>query len=131
VITDTLTRKGQRSVLGHLYLFGKRSSRCDSSVRTTPEALLRLIRQCWSSENTLALDPRCPAGRGRPSLRQPDRGPGVRLPAHRRDVDAVGRRPYLLRRGAYRSIRQGLRELAYALQEMLALGGVASRVSPT
>jgi hypothetical protein len=30
----------------------------------------------------------------------------------------------LLRRGGYRSIRQGLRELAYAIKDMLALGGV-------
>ena len=30
----------------------------------------------------------------------------------------------LLRRGGYRSIRQGFRELAYDIQGMLALGGV-------
>ena len=30
--------------------------------------------------------------------------------------------PYLLRRGGYRSIRQGLRELAYYIKGMLALG---------
>jgi predicted transposase YbfD/YdcC len=42
VITDTLTRKGKRSVRRHLFL---------TSVRTTPEALLRLIRQRWSIEN--------------------------------------------------------------------------------
>ena len=29
----------------------------------------------------------------------------------------------LLRRGGYRSIRQGLRELAYDIKGMLALGG--------
>ena len=33
----------------------------------------------------------------------------------------------LLRRGGYRSIRQGLRELAYDIQGMLALGGVLTR----
>jgi len=32
----------------------------------------------------------------------------------------------LLRRGGYRSIRQGLRELAYDIMGMLALGGVAA-----
>ncbi len=37
----------------------------------------------------------------------------------------------LLRRGGYRSIRQGLRELTYGIQGMLALGGVASRASST
>ena len=31
----------------------------------------------------------------------------------------------LLRRGGYRSIRQGIRELAYDIKGMLALGGVA------
>ena len=31
----------------------------------------------------------------------------------------------LFRRGGYRSIRQGLRELVYVIQGMLALGGVA------
>ena len=35
----------------------------------------------------------------------------------------------LLRRGGYRSIRQGLRELAYDIQGMLALGGVAMAAS--
>ncbi len=42
VITGTLTRKGNRSVRRHLFL---------TSVRTTPQTLLRLIRQCWSMEN--------------------------------------------------------------------------------
>ena len=42
VITDTLTRKGKRSVRRHLFL---------TSVRTMPQALLRLIRQRWSIEN--------------------------------------------------------------------------------
>ena len=42
MITDTLTRKGKRSVRRHLFL---------TSVRTTPEALLRLVRQRWSIEN--------------------------------------------------------------------------------
>ena len=32
----------------------------------------------------------------------------------------------LLRRGGYRSIRQGLRELAYDIKGMLALGGVTT-----
>ncbi len=42
VITGTLTRKGNRSVPRHLFL---------TSMRTTPQALLRLIRQRWSMEN--------------------------------------------------------------------------------
>jgi len=35
-------------------------------------------------------------------------------------------KPLRLRRGGYRSIRQGLRELAYDIQRMLALGGVTT-----
>ena len=42
VVTDTLSSKGKRSVRRHLFL---------TSVRTTPQALLRLIRQRWSIEN--------------------------------------------------------------------------------
>ena len=37
----------------------------------------------------------------------------------------------MLRRCGYRSIRQGLRELAYNIKGMLALGGVASRAGST
>ncbi len=33
---------------------------------------------------------------------------------------------HLLRQGGYRSIRQGLRELAYDIKGMLALGGVTT-----
>ena len=36
-----------------------------------------------------------------------------------------------LRLGGYRSIRQGLRELAYDIQGMLELGGVATRTGST
>ncbi len=50
VITATLNRKGKRSVRRHLNRFNKRLSRCDTSVRTTQQAL-RLIRQRWSIEN--------------------------------------------------------------------------------
>ncbi|WP_322758453.1 MULTISPECIES: hypothetical protein [unclassified Synechococcus] len=35
----------------------------------------------------------------------------------------------LLRRGGYRSIRQGIRELGYEIEVMLALGGVATTLS--
>ena len=42
VITDTVKAGGQRTVRRHLFL---------TSIRTTPDALLRLIRQRWSIEN--------------------------------------------------------------------------------
>ena len=41
VITDALTRKGQRNIRRHLFI---------TSLRTSPEAL-RLIRQRWSIES--------------------------------------------------------------------------------
>jgi hypothetical protein len=37
----------------------------------------------------------------------------------------------LLRHGGYRSIRQGLRELAYDIPGMLALGGAATATGAT
>jgi hypothetical protein len=49
VITATVTRNGKRSIRRHLFL---------TSVRTSPEALLRLIRQRWSIEKRMALGPR-------------------------------------------------------------------------
>ena len=42
VIADTTTRQGKRELRQHLFL---------TSLRTAPEALLRLIRQRWSIEN--------------------------------------------------------------------------------
>ena len=42
LITTTTKRNGKRSVSRHLFI---------TTVRTTPEALLRLIRQRWSIEN--------------------------------------------------------------------------------
>jgi predicted transposase YbfD/YdcC len=42
VIADTTTRKGKRELRQHLFI---------TSLRTAPEALLRVIRQRWSNEN--------------------------------------------------------------------------------
>ena len=42
VITATLTRKGKQSVRQHRFL---------TSVRISPEALLRLVRKGWRREN--------------------------------------------------------------------------------
>ena len=113
VITDTLTRKGKRSVRRHLFL---------TSVRTTPEALLRLIRQRWSIENEWhwARD----AQLGEDAHRYANRI-GAPVVAFLRTIVMN-----LLRRGGYRSIRQGLRELAYDIKGMLALGGVTT-LAPT
>ena len=90
-----MTRKGKRST-GTLYFI--------TTLRTAPEALLRLIRQRWSLENEWHWARDAQLGED----------------AHRRTV-AMN----LLRRAGYRSIRQGFRELAYDIQGMLALGDVA------
>jgi predicted transposase YbfD/YdcC len=109
VITDTLTRKGKRSVRQHLFL---------TSVHTTPEAFLRLIRQRWSIENEWhwARD----AQLGEDAHRYANRIGAPVFPFLRTIL------MNLLRRGGYRSIRQGLRELAYDIKGMLALGSVTT-----
>ncbi len=104
--TTKTTRKGTRSVR-HFFI---------NSVRTTPEALLHLIRQRWSIENEWhwARDTQL----GEDAHRYADRI-GAPVFAFLRTVVMN-----LLRRGAYRSIRRGLRELAHDIKGMLALGGV-------
>lgn len=108
VITDTVTRSGKRSIRRHLFL---------TSLRTSPDALLRLIRQRWSIENKWHW------------ARDAQLGEDAHLYTNRTGapVFALLRTIVmnLLRRGGYRSIRQGLRELAYDIKGMLALGGVA------
>ena len=91
VITDTLTGKGERRERRHLFL---------TSVRTTPQALLRLIRQRWSIENEWhwARD----AQLGEDAHRYVNRI-GAPVFALLRTIVMN-----LLRRGGYRSIRQGL-----------------------
>ena len=90
-----------------------------TSIRTTPDALLRLIRQRWSIQNEWhwARD----AQLGEDAHRYANRI-GAPVFAFLRTIVMN-----LLRRAGYRSIRQGLRELAYDIQGMLALGGMASR----
>ena len=114
VITDTLTAGGKRTVRRHLFL---------TSIRTTPDALLRLIRQRWSIENEWhwARD----AQLGEDAHRYANRT-GAPVFSFLRTVVMN-----LLRRGGYRSIRQGLRDLAYDIKGMLALGGVTTPAPTT
>ncbi len=107
MITDTLTRKGKRNVGRHLFL---------TSLRTTPEALLRLVRQRWSIENEWhwARD----AQLGEDAHRYANR---IGAPVFDFLRTVVMN---LLLRGGYRSIRQGLRDLVHDIKGMLALGGV-------
>lgn len=114
MITTTTTRKGKRGQTRHRFI---------TSVRTTPEALLRLIRQRWSIENEWhwARDTQL----GEDAHRYANRT-GAPVFAFLRTVVMN-----LLRRGGYRSIRQGFRDLAYDIKKMLALGGVATATSTT
>ncbi len=107
VITFTTTRKGKRDIACHRFI---------TSLRTIPEALLRLIRQRWSIENEWhwVRDTQL----GEDAHRYTHRT-GAALFSFLRTVVMN-----LLRRGGYRSVRQGFRELAYDIKVMLALGGV-------
>jgi predicted transposase YbfD/YdcC len=110
VITSTKTRKGRREIACHRFI---------TSLRTTPEGLLRLVRQRWSIENEWhwVRDTQL----GEDAHRYTNRT-GVAVFSFLRTVVMN-----LLRRGGYRSIRQGFRELAYDIKGMLALGGVTTR----
>ncbi len=107
VIADTTTHKGKRELRQHLFL---------TSLRTAPEALLSLIRQRWSIENEWHWARNVQLGED--AHRYANRT-GAPVFALLRTVVIN-----LLRRGGYRSICQGFRELAYDIQGMLALGGV-------
>lgn len=109
LITDTKTSKGKREDHCHRFI---------TSLRTTPEALLHLIRQRWSIENEWhwVRDTQL----GEDAHRYANRT-GAAVFSFLRTVVMN-----LLRRGEYRSIRQGFRELAYDIRGMLALGGVAT-----
>lgn len=113
-MVTTITRKGSTTTRRHLFL---------TSIRTTPEALLRLIRQRWSIENEWhwARD----AQLGEDAHRYANRT-GAPVFSFLRTVVMN-----LLRRGGYRSIRQGLRELAYDIKGILALGGVTTPAPTT
>ena len=84
-------------------------------MRTSPRALLRLARQPWTIESQLHwYDTQL----GEDAHRYANRI-GAPVFAFLRTVVMN-----LLRRGGYRSIRQGLRDLAYDIKGILALGGV-------
>jgi predicted transposase YbfD/YdcC len=103
VITDTLTRKGKRSVRRYLFL---------TSVRTTPEALLRLIRQRWSIENEWhwARD----AQLGEDAHRYRGNGAGVMATLRTAAMN-------LLRLAGFRSIRSGLQAVMHDIKALLAM----------
>ncbi len=107
--STTVTRKGKRATRTLCFI---------TTLRTAPEALLRLIRQRWSIENQWhwVRDTQLDEDAHRYAHRT-----GAPVFAFLRTVVMN-----LLRRGGYHSIRQGLRELAYDIKGMLPLGGVAT-----
>jgi predicted transposase YbfD/YdcC len=104
-----VTRQGKRATRTLCFL---------TTLRTASEALLRLISQRWAIENQWhrPRDTQLCEDAHRYSERN-----GVQVLAFLRTI-AMNR----LRRGGYRSIRQNLRELAYEIKGMLALGGMAT-----
>ena len=107
LITTTTKRNGKGSIARHLFI---------TTVRTTPEALLRLIRQRWSIENEWHW-PR-DTQLGEDAHRYTNRI-GASVFSFLRTIVMN-----LLRGGGYRSMRRGLRKLAHNIEGMLALGGV-------
>ncbi|MCP9889243.1 transposase [Cyanobium sp. ATX 6A2] len=109
MVTTTTTRQAKRTTTRHRFL---------TSIRTSPNALLRLIRQRWSIENEWhwARD----AQLGEDAHRYTNRI-GAPVFAFLRTIVMN-----LLRRGGYRSIRKGFRELAYDIKGILAPGGVTT-----
>ena len=103
-----MTRQGKRAVRALSFI---------ATVRTAPEALLRLNRQCWSME--IQGHWARAAQLGGDAHRYANRN-GVPLLSFLRTVVMN-----LLCRGGYRSIHQGLRELAYDIRGMLTLSGAA------
>jgi len=108
MITAKTTRKGTTSV-SHLFI---------TSIRTTPEALLRLIRQRWSIENEWhwARDPQLGEDAHRYSHRN-----GVQVLALLRTL-ALN----LLRCNGFRSIRAGLMAVAHDISRMLGWVGISA-----
>jgi len=108
LITSTMTRKGKREIACHRFI---------TNLRSTPEGLLRLVRQRWSIENEWHWVRDTQLGE---NARRYANRTGVGVFSFLRTVVAMN----LLRRGGYRSLRQGFRELAYDIKGMLAMGGV-------
>jgi hypothetical protein len=96
LITSTTTGKGKREIACH---------RSITSLRTNPEALLRLIRQRWSIENEWHW------------VRDTQLGEDAHRYTHRTGAAVFSFLRTvvmnLLRCSGYRSIYQGLRELAH------------------
>jgi predicted transposase YbfD/YdcC len=108
-VTASGTRDGKPFHANHIFI---------TSLRTTPDARLRLIRYRWSIETEWhsARDVQL----GEDTRRYANRI-GVLLFAFLRTIVMT-----LLRHEGYRSIRQAFRELAYNMKDIHALGGATT-----
>jgi len=121
VVTEG-TREDKPFRATHLYCFTRRSSRCDTSLRTTPEALLQLVRDRWSIEGWHWI-----------------RDTQLHEDAHRRyrsngaGVMATLRTAamYLLRLAGFRSVRSGLQAVMHDIEELLAMARRRPEPEPT
>ena len=110
-MTATGSRDGKPFQDTHLYCFTRRTSRCDTSLRTTPEALLQLVRDRWSIECWHWI---------RDTQLHEDahryRGNGAGVMATLRTT-ALN----LLRLGGFQSIRAGMQAVMHDIRVLLAM----------
>ncbi|WP_315856430.1 transposase [Synechococcus sp. J7-Johnson] len=95
----------------------RRTSRCDTTLRTSPKAMLRLVRQRWAIENQWHW-PR-DTQLGEDAHRYAQRN-GVQVLALLRTL-ALN----LLRCNGFRSIRAGLMAVAHDISRMLGWVGIS------
>jgi predicted transposase YbfD/YdcC len=107
-LITTGTRRGKPIEQAHYFL---------TSLRTTPKALLRLIRQRWSIENEWHWSRDAQLGEDAHLYANRTRAPLVSL------LRTIVMN--LLRRAGFRSIRAGLQEVAHDINRMLSLGGIS------
>jgi hypothetical protein len=110
-VSTTGSRDGKPFQATHLAYFMQRTSRCDTSLRTTPEALLQQVRERWSIESWHWV-------RDVP-LREDDhryRGNGAGAMATLRTA-ALN----LLRLSGFQSIRTGMQAVMHDITALLAM----------
>ena len=93
-----------------------RTSRCDTTMRTSPKALLRLVRQRWAIENEWHW------------VRDVQLGEDAHRDAERNGVQTLALLRTmglnLLRTHGFRSIRAGLMAMAHDITRMLGWSGI-------
>jgi len=110
-VTVSGTRDGKPFQATHLQGFTRRTFRCDTSLRTTPEALLQLVRDRWSIEGWHWI-----------------RDTQFHEDAHRYRGNGAGAMATLrtaalnlLHLAGFRSIRSGLQAVMHAITALLAM----------